>query len=196
MKVEISTKSNIMNDFDNKTDSEILALAISKPSIFAVLIDRYQKEFLRKISFILKNTEEAEDVVQDAFVKIYMNAAKFKVQEGASAKSWMYKILLNTCYTYCAKKKREKQFLEYAAPEDLDLLGEREDIQKKLDIDTVLSALTRIPTALARMISLNLFEGKTYEDIAVAENMSVGAVRTKMHRAKKELQKVFTLYAK
>jgi RNA polymerase sigma-70 factor, ECF subfamily len=178
-----------------KSDSELLALSVNHPSAFGILVDRYQKEFLRKITFILKSREEAEDVVQDAFVKIYMNASKFQVQEGATFKSWAYRILLNTCYTYCAKRKRDKQFLEYVE-HDADLVFAENEFEKKFDLDQIMSVISKLPVALARMLTLTLLEGKTYEDIALVEKMTPGAVRTRIHRAKREFEKIVNQYAK
>ncbi|MBX4197934.1 RNA polymerase sigma factor [Candidatus Parcubacteria bacterium] len=184
-----------METHKEKSDSELLALSVNHPSAFGILVDRYQKEFLRKVTFILKNKEEAEDIVQDAFVKIYTHASKFKVQEGATFKSWGYKILLNTCYTYCKKKKREQQFREYIEI-DADLVFSENEFEKKFDLDQTLSIISKIPVALARMLTLTLLEGKTYEDIAEIENLTPGAVRTRMHRAKREFEKIQQEYAK
>jgi RNA polymerase sigma-70 factor, ECF subfamily len=184
-----------MESHSHKSDSELLALSVNHPSAFGIIVERYQKEFLRKITYILKSREEAEDVVQDAFVKIYMNASKFQVQEGATFKSWAYRILLNTCYTFCQKKNRDKQFLEYVE-NDADLVFMENDFEKKVELDQIMSALSKIPVAFARLITLTLIEGKTYEDIGHIEHMTPGAVRTRMHRAKLELQKVLQHYAK
>src|SRR4051812_3634121 len=90
-------------------DEDVLYRSVEYPGAFGVLVDRYQKEFLRKVQRIVRNKDDAEDVVQDAFVKIYKNAHTFEVQEGAQFSSWAYKILLNTCFTFCKKRKREQQ---------------------------------------------------------------------------------------
>src|SRR5712671_743960 len=103
--------AEVLEDAENRADDEVLTLSIKDPRAFEVLVDRYEQAFMNKISAILKNKEQAQDIVQDTFVKIYMNAARFEPQEGASFKSWGYKILLNTCFTYCKKKKREKDFV-------------------------------------------------------------------------------------
>jgi RNA polymerase sigma-70 factor (ECF subfamily) len=184
-----------MQNYNEKSDSELLALSIDHPSAFALLVDRYQKEFLRKITYILKNKEEAEDIVQDSFVKIYLNAHRFKVQDVGTFKSWAYRILLNTCYTYCKKKKREKLFVQYVE-DDAELVHVSDEAEKKLNLDYVLSIISKIPVALGRIMKLNLIEGKTYEDIAEVEGISVGAVRTRMHRAKLEFKNAENIYAK
>ena len=91
---------------EEKSDEEILALSIEQPHLFAVLIDRYQSAFLRKAGTVIRGKEDAEDIVQETFTKIYLYAGKFQVQEGASFKSWGYKILMNTSFTHYKKKKR------------------------------------------------------------------------------------------
>src|SRR4051812_18052933 len=94
---------------EGRSDEELLALSVSHPSLFALLVRKYEQPFLRKALSIVKGQEEAEDVVQEAFTKIYINAAKFKKQEGAQFSSWGYRILINTALTHYAKKKKEWQ---------------------------------------------------------------------------------------
>ena len=93
-------------EIEEKSDEEVLELSIEQPNLFAVLIDRYQEAFLRKAGSVIRNKEDAEDIVQETFTKIYLYAAKFQVQEGASFKSWGYKILMNTSFTHYKKRKR------------------------------------------------------------------------------------------
>src|SRR3990167_10895770 len=66
-------------------DEEILALSIRQPSLFALLVRKYEEPFMRKALSIVRQREAAEDVVQEAFAKIYLNAHKFKKQDGAEA---------------------------------------------------------------------------------------------------------------
>src|SRR3989338_2299425 len=80
-------------------DEDILRTSVKHPEFFSVLIDRYQDAFLRKALSIIKSREDAEDIVQEAFAKIYLNASRFVLQDGASFKSWGYKILLNAALT-------------------------------------------------------------------------------------------------
>src|SRR3989338_1992934 len=93
---------------ESRSDEEILALSVSKPDLFSIFVNRYQEAFLRKAGQIIRNNPEiVSDIVQDTFVKIYLNADKFQIQEGASFKSWGYKILINTCFTKYKKLKDE-----------------------------------------------------------------------------------------
>lgn len=181
-----------------KKDEEILALSIAKPDIFSILVDRYQEAFLRKARSILGHEElSVEDIVQDTFVKIYANAPKFRTVAGASFKSWGYRILVNTCFTFYQKNKREKQFAFHVDDEIAEMVPDNsyDKFEQKLDRDYLLSLLSKMPVMLARILKLYAIEEKSQEDIAKIEGISIGAVRTRIHRAKKELKKVDTKLA-
>ena len=105
-------------------DEEILAASLEKPAIFKILVDKYQEAFIRKALGILRQQEEAEDVVQETFVKIYLHGKKFKKMDGIEFKSWAYKILVNTAISRYRKISKKWQ-AESADPLDLELAEER-----------------------------------------------------------------------
>ena len=176
-----------------RSDEELLALSVQHPSLFALLVRKYEQAFLRKAQSIIKDPHEAEDIVQEAFTKIYINASKFKVVEGAQFSSWAYRIVVNTALTHYAKKKksweREAQLDEeiWALIPDKNL----KQFEKKEIVDLVASVLTRMPAPMARALSSFFIDGKTQEEIAEAEGLSVGAVKTRVHRAKAEFKRIF-----
>ena len=108
---------------EGSSDEEVLALSIKYPHQFEVLLLRYQDAFIRKAESIVRSTEEAEDITQEAFAKIYLNAARFKVVPGASFKSWGYRILINTALTHYRKIKRRFGQEEYLDTFLYDILG-------------------------------------------------------------------------
>lgn len=179
---------------ENLSDEELIALSVSKPDMFSILIDRYQEAFLRKAGQIIRNDPDTvRDLVQDAFVKIYLNAGKFQIQEGASFKSWGYKILINTCFTKYNKIKSDQIYLRDLDPEIAELVPSKDDIntfEQKLDTDHVLSLISKLPVILGRVLRLYSVEGKPQKQIAKIEGISLGAVRARIHRAKKELKKM------
>jgi RNA polymerase sigma-70 factor (ECF subfamily) len=183
----------LLEDAGERPDEEVLALSLSHPGLFAVLVRKYEEAFLRKALSIIKTQEEAEDIVQEAFTKIYINAAKFKKQEGAQFSSWGYRILINTALTHYAKKKksweREAQLDEeiWALIPDKNL----KQFEKKELVDLVASVLSRMPAPMARALSSFFIDGKTQEEIAAQEGLSVGAVKTRVHRAKAEFKRIF-----
>lgn len=179
--------------FEGKSDEELLALSVEHPSLFALLVRKYEEPFLRKAQSIVREPEEAEDIVQEAFTKIYLNAKKFKTVEGASFSSWGYRILINTALTHYAKRKRKLGGEVELDEEIWALIPDRNlrQFEKKELMDEVASVLSRMPGPFARALSAFFLEGKTQEEIAKEEGLSVGAIKTRVHRAKREFKKIY-----
>ena len=181
------------------SDEELLAASVSTPSLFALLVRKYEAPFMRKALSIVREHEAAQDVVQETFTKIYMNAGRFQKQEGASFSSWGYKILINTALTHYQKRKRRGEMVAQLEEEIWALIPDRQlrQFEKGELQDLIASVLSRMPAVMARALSAFFIEGKTQEEMAKAEGLSVGAIKTRVHRAKKEFRRVYeTLNAK
>ena len=183
-------------DFEEKQskDEEILTASLNKPALFKVLVDRYQEAFIRKAAGIVRSREEAEDIVQDTFVKIYNNADKFKKRDGIEFKSWAYRVLVNTAISRYRKISKKWQ-AESANPLDLELACERnlstEDIVLKSEAKSVVSgALKRLPEPMAKLISAYYLEDKPYKVIAEEQILTIPALKMKLFRAKRMLRKI------
>lgn len=181
----------IYTDTEKISDEEVLTLSVREPKHFRVLLERYQDAFLRKAISILKSKEDAEEVVQETFSKIYLYADRFSVQEGASFSSWGYRILINTSFTRYQKLKRDWGALQKLDPEIYEALADTKTQQfEKFEMsDYVVSILSKMPEQLSRILSKHFIEGKPQKDIAKEEGISVGAVKTRVHRAKEAFRK-------
>jgi RNA polymerase sigma-70 factor (ECF subfamily) len=174
-------------------DEDILALSLRKPSVFSVLFDRYQDAFMRTALKIVRQREEAEDIVQETFTKIYLNAGKFKTMEGARFKSWAYKILINTSFTHYKKLKKIRNSTVYA---DNILYENLEDenmnnLEASTDAKIIVSQiLPQVPAHLQGVLQKYYLEDKSQKDIAGEENVSVATVKMRLFRAKRELKKM------
>ncbi len=176
-----------------RSDEELLAASLAHPSLFALLVRKYEEPFLRKAHGIVREREEAEDIVQETFTKIYLNAAKFKKQEGASFSSWGYRILINTALTHYQKKKKAGAMTAELDDEIWALIPDKNlrQFEKKELRDEVASVLSRMPYMFAQALSSFFIDGKTQEEMAREEGVSVGAIKTRVHRAKKEFRKIY-----
>jgi len=174
-------------------DEDILVASLTHPSLFAKLVRKYEAPFKRKAMRIVHDEKEAEDVVQEAFVKIYLNARKFKVVEGAQFSSWGYRILINTALTHYMKRKKEWMVRADLDPEILELLPDAsvEEFGKKELSDEIASVLVQMPPLFARALTAFFVEGKPQEEIAKIEGVSVGAIKTRVHRAKQEFERLY-----
>lgn len=158
--------------------------------MFGMLVDRYEKAFLRRGMYILHSHEDAQDAVQETFLKIFKYAHKFIERENASFQSWAYKILINTCYSRSTRKTSDSNHVQAVDSQDLDLMGSTNGLLDKENASFVTSVLSRLPHKLSRLLLLYFFEDKTYEEIAIAENLSLSAVRSGLHRAKKQFKNI------
>ena len=172
------------------SDEAILSRVQSEPWLFTAILERYQEAFLRKAKTIIYSREDAEEVVQDAFTKIYMNAHRFEVREGAKFSSWAYTILVNTALTRYQKCVKEGKRTILLDPEYLELMGEMKGHSGfEHDRDAIERILTRIPGHFARVLRLHYLEHWSHKDIAEDSGETVGAIKARIHRAKAEFRK-------
>lgn len=178
------------DDIRDLPDEEILARVQAEPWIFTAILERYQNAFLRKTKTILYNELDAEEVVQDAFTKIYMNAHKFQVQEGAKFSSWAYRILINTALTRYQKCVREGKRTFLLEAEYMEQIGDmKEHSGFNQDRDAIERLLKKLPGHFARVLRLHYLERWSHKDIAKDGGETVGAVKARIHRAKAEFRK-------
>lgn len=173
------------------TDEELFLQSQNHPHIFEKLVDRYSAAFLRKAKVVMKEEDLARDVVQETFTKIYFKAHQFISQGDGSFKSWGYKILMNTAFTHYQKIYKHKpaqlsEEMEDVLP-DLSMIGAGE--QKELS-DYIASVFVRMPDNFASILHKFFLEGKSQEEIAAEEGMSIGAVKTRVYRAKEAFRNI------
>lgn len=187
------TFSNMALDASALEDAELLARARREPELFAILVRRYEAALLRRARAVLRSPEDAEEAVQDAFTKMYLYADKYHPQEGASFSSWAYTILNRVAYTkYAARRKEWGRMVELETEHYESLPDERAEFLEDLSIrDEVLAALATLPETAARILRLQFIEGKSQEEIAASEKLSIPAVKTRVHRAKKLFKKSY-----
>lgn len=171
------------------SDEEVLRMSRSHPALFAELLVRYEAPFLRKAESILHSREDSEEVVQDAFTRIYLYADRYQSQEGAQFSSWAYSILVRLCFTRYQKLKRDRGRMVQIDPEAYERLPDTEIFLEKLSIrNEVIGALSKLPESFSRVLRLQFLEGRTQEEIADLEGSTVPAIKTRVHRAKKLLR--------
>ena len=170
-------------------DEEVLRLSLKDPSYFSLLVDKYQAAFLRKCLGVVRSKEEAEDIVQETFVKIYRYENKFKKEEGVEFKSWAYKILMNTSFTHYQKLKKvggNTEFLDPLLYEDDGKFAEHSDIATIQDAKAAVAlVIHKMPEHLGRVLKLYYLEDKSYADICKVEKISTPTLKMRLFRAKR-----------
>ncbi|MCA9358883.1 RNA polymerase sigma factor [Candidatus Kaiserbacteria bacterium] len=178
------------SEAEDWSDEKILLEAQNKPWLFAILVERYQVPFLRKVSAIVRNPLDVEEVVQDAFTKIYVNADKYEPQSGAKFSSWAYRILLNTAFTRYQKLVKDGQRYTAMDPEYEQMYGEMKEhsgfAEKR---DGILRILDRMPEHLSIVLKLHYLDHWSHQDIADKTGENVGTIKARIHRAKAAFKK-------
>jgi RNA polymerase sigma-70 factor (ECF subfamily) len=179
-----------INDIHDWEDEQVLMASRAQPWLFTVLVDRYQEPFLRKARGIVRNPLDAEEIVQDAFTKIYVYADKYEPQSGAKFSSWAYRILMNTAFTRYQKLIKEGQRFSSIDPEFEQFIGEMKEHsgfdEKRDGIERILA---RLPEHLSYVLRLHYLEHWSQEDIAKETSENVGTIKARIHRAKAAFKK-------
>lgn len=178
---------------ESLSDAELLSRSQSNPDLFALIVRRYEAPLLRRAKTILGNQEDAEETVQDAFTKMYLYADKYQPQAGATFSSWAYTILNRVAYTKYVTRRKERGHVAELETEHYEALPDaRAEFIEDLSIrDEVIAALATLPEAAAKILRMQFIDGKSQEEIAKEEELSVPAVKTRVHRAKKLFKKAY-----
>jgi RNA polymerase sigma-70 factor (ECF subfamily) len=178
-------------DESEMSDDEVLARSVAVPSLFGILVNRYQDALLRRAQSIVRDPLEAEDIVQEVFTKVYLNARRYRPQPGATVRSWLYKILMNTTFSHYQRLKKKGALREELDPEVFEALRDPRDMSREeIMRDYVASVFSRMPTHLARVLRLHLVEEYSQKEIADMEGASVSAIKTRVYRAKREFERL------
>lgn len=184
----IQLAMELQNNLAALSDEELLSRSLKDPALFEMLVVRYQRIFFEKALYVLKSKDDAEDAVQDAFVRVYRFAPQFRGDAG-SFRSWSVTVLMNVVRTRYQKKSTEWTRHAPLTPEHYETLAapsEKNAIQAR---DIIVRAFAHVPKDVARILELACIQELPYEEIARMEGISVGAVKTRVHRAKKVLRK-------
>jgi RNA polymerase sigma-70 factor (ECF subfamily) len=170
----------------------------------------FEKEFLPQVEALYNfafhltyNEEDANDLVQDTFLKAYRFINSY--ERGTNAKAWLFKILKNGFINEYRRKTRlpnevdYEDFLTYQETDDGAQVGEldlRDDLFKGLIGDEVTKAVNELPVDFRTVILLCDVEGFTYEEIAKIIDIPIGTVRSRLHRARNLMKEKLREYAK
>lgn len=157
-------------------------------SAFAVLVERYQNMVYSLAFKLLKNTEDAEEMAQDTFVKAFQ---KLELYEGKSKFStWLYSITYNACISELRKRRIHFSSLEDQHLSDQDEMkmhsyfkeNKKEDQERYLAI-----ALGKLPEDDQVLVTLYYYENQSMDEISMITGLTVSNIKVKIHRARKKM---------
>jgi len=163
---------------------------------FSEIVDRYQSKVFSIIYGILRNHNDAEDIAQQVFAKIYFSIRNFDFR--SSLLTWIYKITVNECYDYLRKKKVRKLVYESDFTEDEAQQMERAEpgTERQTPIDTALARRDLVTKLLSKvseedrhLLLMKEVEGHSVEELAEMTGMNENTIKVKLFRARQKLVK-------
>lgn len=178
---------------DRKRDFEEIALP-------------YLNSIYRAALYMARSTQKAEDLAQETYLRAYKAFDSF--EKGSNCKAWLFKILKNTFINMYRKDVKSPATLQYEEIEnfylydkmasnqstDIDLSKEPERIKEFIG-EEVNAALESLPDEFKETVILSDIEGFTYEEISGITGLPIGTVKSRLYRARKQLQKNLWDYA-
>jgi len=163
---------------------------------FDLLFSRYQYKIVNLVGRFLRDPEDVQDVVQEAFIKAYRALPRFR---GDSAfYTWLYRIAINTAKNHIVSRNRrppgsDVEIEDAEHFESADALREFEDPESSLARDEleaeIHAAIADLPEDLRSAVTLREFDGLAYEEIAEIMDCPVGTVRSRIFRAREAIDK-------
>lgn len=154
---------------------------------YARLVERYLRHAATLAFRVLYDRAEAEDVAQEAFLRVWQHAARWRPDGGASFKTWLNRVVVNLCID--RKRKPAMAALDdQPEPADEDRAGPYDTRLAKETGDRVAAALQRLPDRQRAAILLCFWEGESNIAAAEALGVSVGALESLLIRAKRALR--------
>lgn len=184
----------IVFDVQQKTDKELVTLALQDPDNFLHIMQRYEAQLLRYVMRTINASEsDAEDILQEVFLKVYQNLNGF--DQRLKFSSWIYRITYNHTISYYRKNKKHSVILSV---EDNQIMMERLasdlDIQEQVDTkivgERVATLLNKLDKKYRQVLILKYLEEKDYKEISDILRKPSGTVATLINRAKEKFKSI------
>jgi RNA polymerase sigma-70 factor (ECF subfamily) len=184
-------------DHRNSEEADLVRRVQAKDEIaFREIVERYQNKVFSIIYGILRNHNDAEDIAQQVFSKIYFSIENFDFR--SSLLTWIYKITVNECYDYLRKKRVRKLVYESDFSEEDALLMENSEpasdqrpaVDSTLEQrDLLLKLLSKVSEEDRNLILLKEVEGHSVEELAQMTGLNENTIKVKLFRTRQKLLK-------
>jgi len=176
-----------MKDFKKLSDEEIVEKVRSKDQeLYSIIVERYQNKLMRYAIGLIKDENSASDVVQESFIKAFINLNGFDTKKKFS--SWIYRIVHNEAINIVKKYQKELPILE-----DFDFQDDasiESNFEKKETVAMVKKCLEKIQILYSEPLALFYIDEKSYEEISDILRIPMGTVATRISRAKILMKKI------
>jgi RNA polymerase sigma-70 factor (ECF subfamily) len=138
--------------------------------------------------WMIRNNQDAEDIVQESFLRAYKYFSSF---QGGNSRSWLLTIVRNTCYTWLHENQAQGLTVdlnEEISGTEFGLDDPEQSLQIKVDQQSVIQALEKLPVEYRELIVLRELEEMSYKEIALIAGVPIGTVMSRLARARRRLK--------
>ncbi|MHB9032149.1 MAG: RNA polymerase sigma factor [Anaerolineae bacterium] len=173
---------------DAVNEAELIAEAArGNTGAFAELVRLHRMRVMRTAFGVLGSQDEAEDVAQDVFLKVWHSLANF--QHDTSFSSWIYRVTVNTAIDVLRHRKEESGLdIEYASP----TARPEETTIRHANQLRVRAAIAKLPESARVALTLREFEQLSYKEIAEILQIPIGTVMSRLNYARASLKKLLS----
>jgi len=179
------------------SDQQIVELVKLDTSKYKYLIERYEKQlsvYIQRILFVSR--EDAEDILQDVFIKAYRNINGYNPKYKFS--SWIYRIAHNESISFLRKNKRNVEVVHDTEifdniPSDIDI---EDEFLKEMKSTQVKELLSKLDSKYREVLILRYFEEMEYNEISEILHISSGTVASLINRGKEKFKILIEKYGK
>lgn len=180
--------SSKMEMTTNKEQFYIDQILEGNTNAFTILVDQYKSLVFTLALRMLKNREEAEEVSQDTFIKVFKSLKKFKGDSKFS--TWIYKVTYNTCLDRLKKNKRQQQVVsidEFTEKHVKTIDNALENMVEEERIQAIQECINLLPSEDSFLLTLYYFEEQSLAEISEIVGVSANHVKVKLFRSRKKL---------
>lgn len=165
-------------------------------SAFVVLVERYKHRLFRIALSVVRSHDDAEDVLQDALVKVYHGLNSFR--SASKVYTWLYRIVMNKAIDYVRKRPHvafePQEEMLYELPDQRhDKQPDHAALSNELN-DAIFAAIDDLPEKQRRVILLREVEDLSYGEIADIVGCSEGTVMSRLYYARERVREALTPY--
>mgnify|MGYP002133932412 CR=1 FL=1 len=172
---------------EEKLFLETLINPKTQNTAFKQLVQRYQKPLYYQIRNIVLNHDDADDVLQNTFIKVFSNISNFK--GNSKLYSWMFRIATNESLTFIEQRAKKQGISNIEVQQkailnlESDVYFEGNEIQLQLQ-----KAIATLPEKQQLVFKMKYFEEMKYENISEILDTSVGGLKANYHHAVKKIE--------
>lgn len=190
-------------DASESSDEESVRLMLrvrdGDTAAFERLVNLHQRSVIGTVTRMLNNVEDAHDVAQQVFIRVWRSAARY--EPSAKFTTWLFTIMRNLVFNELRRRGRKKEVSvegqeeehhqQLAAPtrDNPDVVSQQAELERAIDV-----AIQSLPEKQRLAVSLRRYEDMPYEEICVVLGMSLSAVKSLLFRARNDLKEKLAAY--